>query len=329
MKQRLMKACAARSAAILAAIAVMLSCFGADTFAYGRIDTAAEASLTAVLTEEGTGIDGAAFRLYRVADVSDTVEFTLAGDFADAPVSLEDVKDSGGWADMAATLSAYAAASGISPIQTQTTKENGTVSFSGLKTGLYLLSGDGVILGEDACTPAPAIIMLPTLSEDDTWDYAPCVEVKYTKAPLAKYQDITVKKVWDDGGSSDRPDSVKVQLLRDRGVYETVVLNADNNWTYTWSGLPCTWTGSNGEMGVYTYAANESDVPREYTVSVGQNGSTFTVKNTSKSVTDAPKDPTLPQTGTLNWPIPVLTVLGLLLVCLGWYLFGGKKKNRS
>lgn len=41
-----------------------------------------------------------------------------------------------------------------------------------------------------------------------------------------------------------------------------------------------------------------------------------------------PKDPSLPQTGQLNWPIPVLAVTGLLLFILGWVLCFDRRKNR-
>lgn len=34
----------------------------------------------------------------------------------------------------------------------------------------------------------------------------------------------------------------------------------------------------------------------------------------------------LPQTGQLNWPIPVLAVSGLLLLCVGWFLYFGKRR---
>lgn len=37
---------------------------------------------------------------------------------------------------------------------------------------------------------------------------------------------------------------------------------------------------------------------------------------------------TLPQTGQLNWPIPVLTAAGLVLLALGLLLRGGKRKGR-
>lgn len=40
-----------------------------------------------------------------------------------------------------------------------------------------------------------------------------------------------------------------------------------------------------------------------------------------------PTDPTLPQTGQLNWPVPVLVILGLALFAGGWLLRFGKRKG--
>ena len=39
------------------------------------------------------------------------------------------------------------------------------------------------------------------------------------------------------------------------------------------------------------------------------------------------KDDELPQTGQLNWPVPVLAVSGLAVFVLGWYLRFGRKKE--
>lgn len=47
----------------------------------------------------------------------------------------------------------------------------------------------------------------------------------------------------------------------------------------------------------------------------------------SPSPTPAPAEPKLPQTGQLNWPIPVLAVLGLVLFAAGWSLRFGMKKD--
>lgn len=40
----------------------------------------------------------------------------------------------------------------------------------------------------------------------------------------------------------------------------------------------------------------------------------------------APSSPVLPQTGQLNWPVPVLAVSGLLLFSAGWILRFGRKR---
>ncbi len=55
----------------------------------------------------------------------------------------------------------------------------------------------------------------------------------------------------------------------------------------------------------------------------------FQFQQNPKPVTpDDPTDPTLPQTGQLNWPIPILAVLGMCLFSTGWALRFGRKKNR-
>lgn len=43
-------------------------------------------------------------------------------------------------------------------------------------------------------------------------------------------------------------------------------------------------------------------------------------KEPAKPVTPSKPDPSLPQTGQLNWPIPVLVIAGLLLFSFGWAL---------
>ena len=51
------------------------------------------------------------------------------------------------------------------------------------------------------------------------------------------------------------------------------------------------------------------------------------VKKAPATTTTPPKDSTLPQTGQLNWPVPVLTIAGLLLFAAGWALCFGKRKD--
>lgn len=54
---------------------------------------------------------------------------------------------------------------------------------------------------------------------------------------------------------------------------------------------------------------------------------TQTQPETTEPQETQPLGPTLPQTGQLNWPVPVLIVSGLILFVLGWSMRSGKKKE--
>jgi len=145
---------------------------------------------------------------------------------------------------------------------------------------------------------------------------------------------VTASKVWSDknDAAGKRPDSVSITLSHDGKAYETVELNAGNDWTKIWIGLP--------ETGTWTVA--ENNVPAGYTAKVTVSGSVFTVTNTyttdktpgsggggGGNTTDIPDDNVpkgdTPYTGMLQWPIPVLLSVGTLMVLAG--AFGGRKKK--
>lgn len=56
-------------------------------------------------------------------------------------------------------------------------------------------------------------------------------------AEAIQFSKLTVHKVWDDNGDPERPESVDVNLLKDGEIAETVKLNGENQWTYTWDDL--------------------------------------------------------------------------------------------
>lgn len=156
--------------------------------------------------------------------------------------------------------------------------------------------------------------MLPSWDrEANGWVYDVTVNPKYSSQPESDDR-ITRKvlKVWkDEGNEKSRPEEVIVQLLQDGAVYDTVALNAANNWRYTWENLDgnSRWTMVEKEMD-------------DYTVTVTREGVTFVVTNTYTGDTPAappgkPAEPKLPQTGQLWWPVPVLLAVGLLLVLIG------------
>ncbi len=50
---------------------------------------------------------------------------------------------------------------------------------------------------------------------------------------------------------------------------------------------------------------------------------------TEPPVPTKPDDPQLPNTGQLDWPIPVLAISGLAILVLGWFLRFGKKEKHE
>ena len=98
------------------------------------------------------------------------------------------------------------------------------------------------------------------------------------------YTHVSVRKVWrlDDGGTA--ADSVTVHLLRGGTVADTVVLDADNSWTYTWTRLDDR----------YVWTVEEADVPDGFTAAVTRSGWTFTIINDDTGEPEDPEDPDEP-----------------------------------
>ena len=82
---------------------------------------------------------------------------------------------------------------------------------------------------------------------------------------------ISVEKIWNDNNNQDgkRPESIQVQLKANgNNEGETITLNAENNWKYTWNNL------SEYENGIkVTYTVEETEVPTEYTVTYNNENS--------------------------------------------------------
>lgn len=75
------------------------------------------------------------------------------------------------------------------------------------------------------------------------------------------------------------------------------------------------------EDGTYVYAIDSNPKP---TVEKEPGSGTSTESGSSSF-----DESSLPQTGQLNWPIPILTIAGLLLLSCGWFLYFGKKRTHE
>ena len=259
-------------------------------------------SLTLHFAEEKTAFSGAEFCIYRVAQIQPDGSFLPTEAFADYPIDRSD--DPEKWRALAQTLSAYAARDQIAPSATAQTDKNGDASFPDLQKGLYLAVGELYQTEGKSVLPTPMLLCLPADAQDGTQIFNLVCNVKFEEKPVEKTS-LTVMKVWEKDNERIRPTSVTAQLLENGTVVSEVVLNAKNNWKHTWENLD---TGKKWEV-------TEKVVPADYTVRVEQNGNLFCITNTYGKT--PPEDPDLPQTGLLQWPIPVLSGIGLLSLCIG------------
>jgi len=118
-----------------------------------------------------------------------------------------------------------------------------------------------------------------TITEDAVAEYATTVNGydvinSYTPGKTS----VTVTKVWDDANDQDgkRPDSIAVQLYANgQKLGDAVTLNADNRWTYTWTGLDEKAAGR-----TIAYTVDEVEVPAGYTKDItGDAAVGYTITN--------------------------------------------------
>lgn len=101
---------------------------------------------------------------------------------------------------------------------------------------------------------------------------------------------INVKKVWDDFDDfrKERPESVSISLVKTgmemqngggyvnvNEVIDTVDLNEENDWSYSWTGL----SKYDDKNSAYTYKVIENNIPDNYICKIEQNGINVTVTN--------------------------------------------------
>lgn len=332
-----MKSCK-RVMALLCCAAAVLLLLPLPARAAGDIDLSANVGVNLTYRKDGVTLSGATFHIYRVADVAATGELTATAQFASFPVRIRG-KDDEAWRKLASTLDNYIQGSNLTPADTGTTDDNGKLTFptqgKTMRPGLYLVRGERLTKGTKRYDATPFFVMLPSINKAaNKWEYVVSASPKCVSSnvptppanpgggnptnnpdPPAEPTTITrrVVKMWDDDGFEDqRPAQVTVSLLRDGRVYDTVQLNAGNNWRHTWTELDDR----------YTWAMVERPVNGDYIVGIWREGVTFVVSNTygeeilDEEVPLAFAVP-LPRTGLLWWPVPLLTMAGLLLVIVG------------
>ena len=119
-------------------------------------------SLTLTASYGTTPLVGAPFKLYLVAEHDEASDFALCGEFAGSNVDLSDLSTAGKLAQAALDLERWAGEKEIAPLAQQNTDSSGSVSFTSLAQGLYLVGGVTHQQGNYRYQSAPCLISLPS-----------------------------------------------------------------------------------------------------------------------------------------------------------------------
>ena len=269
-----------------------------------------ECSLRLDYSLEGVAFEGLTIRIYRVAEAFDDGTFELMEPFSGYPVNIHGITSQAEWQDVASTLKAYIVADQLAPTHTAVTDGEGLAAFTGLQTGLYLVFG--VVAENDTGMYQfrDFMVYLPTPLADESFQYD--VEAKPKCSHFTPYTQYSLRKLWKDAGNeSQRPTEVLVDIYKDGVFVETVSLNADNDWSYSWR--------TEADGAVWTVA--ERSVPDQYLVAISQVDNAFIITNTDSDDVDPPP------TGDV-FPLSLLTVpLCLAGICL--ILLGARRERKQ
>ncbi|MBQ8312053.1 MAG: Cna B-type domain-containing protein [Clostridia bacterium] len=260
---------------------------------------AGQGSITLSLMVEGNGLAGAEFSVYRVAALVNGASFALLPGYDAGDYDVNKLESAGDWAALAELLAGQATSGGTNV----TTNESGLAKLDGLEDGMYLVVGKKAELGGWTYDFAPFVMSLPG-KEDGGWSRDVQADVKHEREPVKC--DIRMVKLWkDEGYTKQRPESIKVDLMRNGEKHMELELNAANNWSQIVTGLES----------IHEWTAREQ-VPEGYQVEYAWQEGALVITNTLIKKPAPPPD--IPQTGLTWWPVPVLDILGAVLFIIGW-----------
>lgn len=278
-----------------------------------NIDIDRDCTLTVQYANSGRACEGMEVKIYRVASVDVSGKYMLCEAFSSYDVTVNDVTSQGAWQETACTLAAYAAADQIRADRSDKTNSSGIAIFSDLTPGMYLTVTDSVMLGAERITFENFLTAVPHPDGNGAYSYNVTAYPKSEEVVPEKGEvEYKVVKHWKDSANKDkRPDSIRVEIIRngDHESYQT--LSPDNNWTYSWKAAD-----DSSEWQVV-----ERDKPAGYKVKIEKAGRTVIITNTLTEKTPPAEEGEnkQPQTGdtTSMWPfVGVMCSAGAVMLLL-------------
>lgn len=259
-------------------------CFSAFAASQTAPDLTQKGSVSVTLSDKETGspISGKKFRLYLVAEAhfsGDSLAFKYVSAFANNGMNLDDR-----YATYLPSHLAYYAERMSLPHEEKYTKADGTVTFTELSAGLYLV----VPVDVDSL---PFLVSIPE-NIDSKWEYDldASPKIKGDIEDDTPDKDITVEKKWK---GESHPNSVVVALLKDGKEYTSEILTAQTGWKFTWTNLDAN----------HSWTVLEKDVPDGFEVSYELVGKKTVITNTKEEpeeTTTSPEESTTSPDETTN-----------------------------
>ncbi|MGN1139384.1 MAG: Cna B-type domain-containing protein [Ruminococcus sp.] len=296
--------------AVLLLLAVVVL-FPLNVSAAGTIDLYHSDSLSVNVVYDKKPVSGMKFNAYLISTVDYCGELTVVDSFQKYADKLDiRGKDNKSWKKMAQVLEQDITNNkSLKPDYSAVTDAKGVVKFKNIPMGLYLIIGNNLKRDNYVYSTSSFFAMLPQQDlSNNTWNYSVTVDAK-TKRETEKI-DFEVIIIWDDKKlENQRPNYVIVDLYKNGVLHDSVTLSHNESWRHVWYGLDAE----------YKWTIKERAVNGYHTLDIEQDGNTFTVTNVRRinSEPTEPGNPSLPQTGQLWWPVPVMITLGLLFTVIG------------
>lgn len=267
-------------------------------------------------------LDDVVFKVYHVAAKNDDYEYEMAEGFEDFEIDFDSLAYDAYWITTRNNLENHIAINAIEPVDEFVTDEFGYYKLEDLEAGLYIIDAANVVKDTDAYFSDPILIMVGYyFGTEEMWMYHYEVQPKSDVLAYTDDQELTITKVWENVvEGQDIPDEVEVSLYCDGQVYETVSLNSENNWTYTWYNIDQ----------LATWGIQEVTEVEDFDVEYDKTYFDFTVTNTyvgPEVLVDTTDS--LPQTGTQAKMIPIYAGIGLVLIATGVFVDKKGKKNEE
>ncbi len=241
-------------------------------------------------TDNATPLVGAEFYIYRIGTVSEgkiIPEAPFDGYKIDYDISTTEKMSA-----TASTVFVYAVRDDVAPLYGDNTDEYGYADFHGVafSEGAYLVTCLKHTQDGNLYFAEPVIVIVPYGNTDSITIKPKSEKVEVPDASESESK--RVLKSWIADTGSSRPVQIEVELLCDGEIYDTAILNKDNNWRYEWKNLP---SG-------HRWLVTEKGVVGEYTVSITRTEDTILIVNKGAFVveetTTEPEETTSPDSTT-------------------------------